>query len=281
MSANEGWRCAACGHMVATRFCPLCGESALRPRDLTLRGILDQAIEAFTSVDRPLLRSLRGLVTRPGFLTVAYMTGQRKPYTRPLQLFLIANVLFFAAQFSIGARVFSMPLVTHLNGQIWSAAARHMVEGRLQSKQMTIEQYAPLFDQAVALNAKSLIVLMVVPFALLPALLFYRRKRPFLTHLVFALHFYAFVLLLFCCALAAVGVSLVLGGRGLDSEEFDHVLSLIEVGVCAVYLYFAAGRVYGGKTAARLISIVPLVVAAGGIVLGYRFSLFLITLYST
>lgn len=53
------------------------------------------------------------------------------------------------------------------------------------------------------LNAKSLIVLMTMPFALLLPLILLRERRPFMVHVRFSLHLYTFLLLLFCIALLA------------------------------------------------------------------------------
>jgi hypothetical protein len=253
----------------------------LHAQDLTLRGFLRQVAEACTNIDGPLLRSLRCLVAKPGALTVAYLQGQRRPYTPPLQLFLVANVLFFAMQSVTGAKIFSTPLNQHLHSDIWGGVAQQLVSHRLQSRHTTESLYAPAFDQAVALNAKSLIVVMVLPFALLPALGFYRSRRPFVAHVVFSLHFYAFLLLLLCVSLTVVGGSLMFGGPGLESPTFDHALSIIELLLCATYLYIAVGTVYGAKGATRILQVLPLAVAVGVIFLGYRFALFLITLSST
>lgn len=279
--ASERWKCPTCNNVVATPFCPTCGECPLRARDLTLRGLFTQVALACTSMDGPFIRSIRCLVMRPGMLTVAYLQGQRKPYTLPLQLFLVANVLFFAMQSLVGAKIFSTPLEQHLHSDIWGGVAQQLVIHRLETRQTTLGLYAPVFNQAVALNAKSLIVVMVLPFALLPAILFYRSRRPFVTHIVFSLHFYAFLLLLLCLSLTAVGVNLLFGGHGLESESFDHVLSIVELVVCATYLYVAAGTVYGSRRTARILTVLPLAVAVVGIFLGYRFALLLITLYST
>jgi hypothetical protein len=212
---------------------------------------------------------------------VAYLEGQRKPYTLPLQLFFVANVLFFAMQALTGAKIFSTPLDQHLHHDIWGGVAQRLVAHRLETRTATVDLYAPVFNQAVALNAKSLIVLMVLPFALLPALVFYRSRRPFVARIVFSLHFYAFLLLLLWISLTAVGANQLSGGPGLESEGFDHVLSVVELIVCAAYLYIAAGRVYGARGAAGTLKVLLLTLAAGGIFLGYRFVLLLITLYST
>src|SRR5882724_13085474 len=115
---SKPWICPTCNHAVSTSYCPACGESPLRPQDLTLRGLLNQVTQACTNIDGPRLRSFRCLVMRPGRLTVAYLQGQRKLYTLPLQLFLVANVAFFAMQSVTGAKIFSTPLEKHLKSDI-------------------------------------------------------------------------------------------------------------------------------------------------------------------
>lgn len=252
----------------------------MRPHDLTLRGFFGQIALACTNIDGPILRSLRCLVTRPGFLTVAYLNGQRKPYTLPLQLFLVANLLFFAMQSLVGARVFSTPLDMHLNNQFWSSVAQPLVAHRLEAKHTTLDLYSPIFDRAVELNAKSLIILMVLPFAVFLPLVFCGKRIPFVGHIVFSLHFYTFLLLLFCVALTVVGASLLTGGAGLNSESFDHLLSMVEVTVSGLYLLVAAGTVYKERGASRVLKALVLVTVTIGIVLGYRFALLLITLYT-
>ncbi len=278
---DQQWACPGCRRALSTRYCPSCGETRPNARDLTLRGILRQAVEAVASVDSRLLRSLGSLATRPGVLTTAYLQGRRKPYILPLQLFLVTNVMFFAMQSITGVKVFSTPLASHLHDHLWSGLADHLVTQRLAATHRTLEQYAPVFDQAVALNAKSMIGLMVLPFAILPSLLFRRARLPAAAHVVFALHFYAFLLLLFCVALAAAGLDVALGGPGLRSEPMDHALSLIELAICFGCLFVATGQVYGGSRGARAFQAVALSLSVAAIVLGYRFLLLLITLYST
>lgn len=221
------------------------------------------------------------MLLRPGLLTVAYLEGRRKLYTLPLQLFLVANILFFAMQSLTGAKIFSTPLDQHLHSDMWSSVAQKLVARHVQTRRTTEAQYAPVFNQAVAQNGKSLIVLMVLPFALLPAILFRRSGRPFVAHIVFSLHFYAFLMFLFCLFLIVVGVSLLAGGRGLDSESFDHALSIAALIVCATYLYIAAKTVYGAKGIRRILKTALRTVAVVGTFLGYRFALLWITLQTT
>ena len=275
------WTCPTCRKSVPTPFCAQCGEEPLAPHDLTLRGLAEKLLHAFTSIDARVMRTARCLLRHPGELTLAWTGGVRKPYVAPFQLFLIANVIFFAVQWSTGANIFSSTLDSHLHHQDWSELARSLLTQRLDAAHTQLERYAPVFDRAAVLNAKSLIVLMTMPFALLLPLVFLRERRPFMSHVVFSLHFYTFLLLLFCVALLAARVSALIGGGGLDSPRVDTALSVINLAACGAYLYVAIGPVYGASGAMRAVQAIVLALAVGAIVLGYRFAVFLITLYGT
>ena len=274
------WNCPTCHSEVATPYCPECGERALGTQELTLRGLFDQVFLALTSIDGRLIRTFRALVSRPGQLTAAYLQGQRQPYIGPVSLFLIANVLFFAVESLTGGTVFTTPLDSHLHSQPWSAVAESLVSNRLQTLQTTLDIYAPEFDRAVARNARSFIILMALSFALLPQIMFPRSRWPFVGHAVFALHLYAFMLLLFCIATTVLAVNLV-GGAGVGPENLDAGISLSLLVACAAYLHISAGAVYGGSAPNRAFKAVVLTVGVAMIVLGYRFTLLLVTLYST
>ena len=280
-SSVAPWTCPGCGTAVTTAFCPACGERPVAPLDLTVRGLGAQALKVVAGLDGRLMRSLRRLVASPGSLTAAYIAGLRKPLVGPFQIFLFANIVFFAVQSLTHVRIFSSPLASHLQLQDWSPLARALVTDRLAAKQTTLALYAPVFDHAVVLNAKSLVVLMVLPFALLLPLVFHASRRPFATHGAFALHTYAFLLLWFCIDIALASLQQAFGGGGLASQAVDTALTLLNLAVCALYVFVAAGRVYGGPAWRRAVQAVVLSVAVVFVTLGYRFAVFLITLYTT
>jgi hypothetical protein len=76
-------------------------------------------------------------------------------------------------------------------------------------------------------------------------------------------------------------VHALFGGAGHASDTLDHVIAISLVAAWAVYLYFASGIVYGSRGLMRFLKTAALTVSVVAIVLGYRFALFLITLYST
>lgn len=237
--------------------------------------------QAFTSIDTKTARSVWTLVRRPGELTVSWMKGVRKLYVAPITLFLLINVLFFAVQSLTGETVFSSPLDSHLNHQDWSTFAHSMVDRKLDTTGLTPESYAAKFDSAVIVHAKSLIILMTAPFTLLLPLVFMRARRPFMTHVVFALHVYAFLLLLFCIALLAASASAWMGHGGLEASGVDTVLSIFNLAACGLYLYLAAGPVYDTAGGRRVLQATVLAITVAAIVNGYRFSLLVITVLTT
>lgn len=280
MTDSTEWTCPTCSASVTTPYCSACGERRLHLHELTLRGMLHQAVEAFTSLDARLWRTLGALVRHPGALTVHYRHGRRKPYIGPFTLFLLTNVLFVAMELLPGSNIFSTPLDQHLHNQPWSALAQDLVAHHLEETKTTLDAYAPVFNQSVAKNAQSLVILMVVPFALLLPVLFRKSRMPFAVHLAFSLHFHAFLLLLISAELLIPATDRWLGGAGLASPALDNGLAISSLLISATYLYFAAGRVYGSGTT-QMFKAVLLASAAAGIFLGYRFTLLLVTLYTT
>jgi len=257
----------------------VCGERQIDPRELTIAGMFGQLLQVFSSIDGRLIRSFRPLLRPPGQLTTSYLAGQRLLYVRPLSLFLVTNVFFFAVQSFSSTSIVAPPLESHLHEQDWSAVASSLVAGQLEARHTSLEQLAPLYDQAAVLNAKSLVILMVLPFTLLTALLFMRHKEPFVAHVVFSLHMYSFVLLLYCLSLVVIVLDGFFGGDGLFSPLLDNILTASLIVLIGSYAFLSVGAVYGNAGAIRAIQALLLSVAVAAILIGYRFVIFLITLY--
>lgn len=275
------WRCPNCDAVRESKFCRVCGEQPLGPHDLTFRDLLTKFGQSVSSIDGKAVRTFRSLILKPGALTVAHIRGQRRTFIGPLKMFLIANAVFFAAQSATRTNILSSSLHSHLNQQDWKDFARTVVARHVRAEGISLSDYAPIFDTAVVFYAKTLIVLMALCFAPLVALAFIGKHRPFGAHLVFSLHVYAFVLLLFCVSLGITEISLLAGGPGLAAPSLDLGLSIFNLLVAGAYLYLAIGQVYGSAGVLRICKTLILVTALGAIVIGYRFLIFLITVAAT
>jgi hypothetical protein len=122
---------------------------------------------------------------------------------------------------------------------------------------------------------------MALTFASLLPWAFFGARRPIGAHVVFSLHLYAFILLLFCVSLLAVELDFVRGGSGLLYRPLDILVSLLNLAVASTYLHISVKAVYGGRGVIAFCRTAILAVALAAIVLGYRFAIFLITLYLT
>ena len=262
------------------------GRHAIRleRRHLTLRHFLGEAAADLTNLDGRLFGTLRALVLRPGALTRAYFTGRRTRYLTPLQIFLLCNVVFFFVQSWTGARALSTPLDVHLHHLPYRAVTHEVVFGRAHREG---EEATPGFaarergfDAAVETQSRTLVVLMVPLFALCVGAVV--RRRLLLEHLVFSLHFYAFVLL--ATAVIVLGLALALAlvrAAGLPPPGVvgDAQLSGLLLASYVAYLVVAIGRVYDTSRPGALVRGAAL---GGGIVLVlvlYRFILFFTAYY--
>ena len=278
---SAAWTCPTCSTRRRVRYCPQCGEERLRPDDLSLRDLVTQFAKKTSSVDGKLVRSWLSLLTKPGQLTAAHVSGERRRYVSPLALFFIGNAVFVGVQSLTGMNILSSPLESHLTSQDWSPFAQDLVRDRLAHRGLTLEAYAPVFDRSAIFNAKALIILMALAFTPLLALVFRGSHRRAGVQIVFSLHLYAFVLILLSAAVLLAELDLSLGGGGLRSGAVDKALSVFNLAVCGGYIYLAIPRVYSTSGWRRSASAVLLTLALAFLFVGYRFAIFLITFYTT
>jgi hypothetical protein len=276
--------CPTCGERIDATFCRTCGERRPSDRIYTLREFAHEAFEVVTNVERSFLRTCRDLVRRPGQLTAAYMRGERSRYLRPLQLFLLVNVVYFLWAGWTEIHVFNTRFSNHIEHMTYSGIVKPIAEQRVAASGLTRSEFAGRFDDKSLLLARSLIVVMVPLFALAVAAVSFRGRRsaPAVQHLVFSLHFFSVLLLLTIATMYVVVAMLALWSvaftppQGWQFEDKLAVVTMI-VGVLA-YLVPAFRRAYGdGKTVAVVKSLV-LVVALAFIIEGFRLFLFLVTI---
>ncbi len=269
---GAGWACPTCAARcdAAARHCSACGEQRL-----PLPGWR-------FSLARWRL-TLRCLVLQPGRLTADHAQGRRQPYVPPLSLFLAINVVFFVAQSLSGLSVLSIGLNSHLQGQRYSALASDMVAQRLARRPLDRERFEDRFALQQQTLAKATAIVMAPLLALASWACFRRRGGATgRTHLVFALHFYAFVLLfltVFFGLLAPLLGLLQHWGHVPAHADLDNFATAIEAVVIGSYFYLAAGRVFGAGRLWRLLAAVVLVFAVLWTLYLHRFAIFLATVW--
>lgn len=96
-----GETCPNCGSARFGRYCSSCGQKD-EPIAPTLGYFVREVVGELLNVDGKIFRSLRLLLTRPGFLTAEIFAGRRASYVAPFRLYLTASVVMFAASALFG-----------------------------------------------------------------------------------------------------------------------------------------------------------------------------------
>jgi hypothetical protein len=259
----------------------VCGERRVAEQDLSLGRFLRNVLATFTSLDTRGARSLGLLLSRPGLLTAAYVAGRRKRYLSPLQLFLIANLLFYLAAAFLPVVTLDTPLNAHLYGSPYSELARDMVRGRFASQDsVDFPRFETRFNFAAEQYAKSLFIVLVPFFALAVALLRVGRREPAGKHIAFALHLLAFQLLLGILVSAVILlVRSASEGRLLGGSSI--VIPLGVVTLLMLYLVPAFRTAYGSRWLTAVVQAVIVAALFVPAILLYRFILFLVVFFST
>ena len=171
--------CTNCGTALAGSYCSSCGQKTA-PLAPTLGYFVHELTHELLHVDGKIFRSLRLLLTRPGFLTREIFAGRRASYVSPIRLYLIASILSFAMSGLLGRYEESVNFYVTDAGETVDPAMLN----RVSEVELTI---------STALN----VWLPRAMFVLVPlfAALVMRRRRhsghTYPQHLYFALHVHA------------------------------------------------------------------------------------------
>lgn len=265
--------CVSCGAPQPARFCERCGEKRVTTHDYSIVHFGEHLVETLTHFDFRSLRALWVLVSKPGLLTRDYLDGRRKRYVGPIQLFVIINVI----SAFIGFNTFRTPLAIQEQNPPFATTKRLMAAEAQSHSGKTRDEFVREFDRTAGVQAKTWIFSMIPLYALLLTVL-YGFRRYYFEHLVFATHFYAFMLVwLFVGVMTSVGI-LRLAGVTLTDWAMQNGIGGVIVAGLAVYLYFALRRAYGDGAAPATARAMVLAVLFFPVVQLYRVLLFFVTL---
>lgn len=282
--------CVGCGTPLVGDYCHVCGErrSAGPP---TIGRFLREAGRDLLNAEGRVPATFRALVERPGTLTRDYMAGRRRPWLSPLQVFLLANLLFFITLSFTGMQGLTAPLRMQLYNQSYSETAREAVRERfLAMDSVDYAVFEARFDYASEQQAKSLVILLVPLFAVATWLTRWWQRGQGARHLVFAVHYLSVVMVLLVVMGALVRIlqlaALVgesVGARALGAPArllSEQVFTLAVLAVLAAYLFFALRTAYGDGRLAAGVRAIGLAAVTVLLIVFYRLILFFTVLYT-
>jgi hypothetical protein len=196
------------------------------------------------------VRTLRGLAT-PGWLTGEYLAGRRQRYLTPFKVYLVCAAIFFLSAPLAGFTLASL-IESDRSGTV----------GRLTSARVADnDPQRPLFNARFDVRVQSVYTIAVgIEAILLAAMLqwlFRKQQWPYGAHLVFSLHFVAFMYLLTIGA----GIAHTLGASTDLAATAGYVFLV-------PYLVVALKRVYPASIASILLkagALTVLVVSLNGL----------------
>ena len=215
--------CANCAAPLNGKYCSACGQK-IAPHNPTLTYFLHELAHELLHFDGKIFRSVRLLVTRPGFLTNEILAGRRASYVSPIRLYLVFSILAFA----LGAA-----RLAELNVE-YTPSPGETVDPQVQ---VEMEQIATAASAAVSEWLPCAMFVLVPLFAALVMLVRRSSGLNYPQHLYFALHVQAFHFLLRAFDSAVVA---------LDAARSVQTATYLLTTVGSIAYFFAAFRnVYG------------------------------------
>jgi hypothetical protein len=245
---HEQERCQNCGAPLAGPYCAECGQKGGGP-ELSVRKFFGSVLEDIVSLDSRVARTLIPLVTRPGEITARYLEGERIRYVPPVRLYIFVSLGYFLLLgFWMGSGAGSDQDFVQggdpreMAEEILRQQAEEGTEALSFSDAMTVgaaqvAEDPAAFRRSLAERLSHLMFFLLPAFAVLSWLLYRRRERYLLPHLLHALHFHVFAYLV-------LGAAILLVWTGIP---FLRVAGeFLPLGI-PVYLFLSLRRVYGGR----------------------------------
>ncbi len=92
--------CLNCGAAVHGRFCHICGQENIEPKESFWHLVTHFAYD-ITHFDGKFFSTLKYLLFKPGFLSREYLMGRRASYLHPIRMYVFTSAFFFLVFFSL------------------------------------------------------------------------------------------------------------------------------------------------------------------------------------
>lgn len=203
-------QCPTCSHEYHGKFCNNCGEKTFHAADFSIKKFLLHTVDMFTHLDGKLFNSFKYIFTRPGFLTQQNIRGARVKYAKPIQLFLLANVLVFFILHFAQTTDYTPGLGDQIYGNIsgypifqWlrpldlfiTNAITSMADAKVVASHMKVEDFADHFLINSRIYSKTFLILLVPLYSLVLFAFNFRNFKYFSQALIFAAHFLVYQLI--------------------------------------------------------------------------------------
>ena len=178
--------CKNCGNRFTGKYCNECGEKVYTEHDRTFLHFIEEGFHFLTHFEGTFFTTLKTLFTKPGQVSLDYTNGIRKKYFKLLSLFLLLVVLYLLFPIFEGL---NMKLYYHTHHDVYGPYAMKKARAVMEEKHLTDAQLTAAFQQASQKISKFLLVILIPLTALFLWAVYFKRRKYFFDHTVFATEF--------------------------------------------------------------------------------------------
>jgi len=247
--------CLNCGALLHGKYCHDCGQKNT-DINVPFKELLHEFLWDELRIDSRFFHTLAPLIIRPGFLTADYVAGKRMRYVPPLRTYVIISFVLFLLLAMTSKRSHLEELQEEpetkieikaldntpgaIVGQDINVALEDTLSFDHRFTKLVEEGYRrgtkdpELFVETLIERFAQGMFLLMPLFALLLKLLYIRSGRYYMQHLIFSIHFHAFVFLT---------ILVVTATRFLHIPVLSQWLSLLIMTI-PLYLYLSMKKFY-------------------------------------
>jgi hypothetical protein len=252
-------RCATCGAKIKGDYCRKCGEKVIVPeRDFSVSKFLTLFLGHVVHFDSKLVRSYGLLFSKPGFLTAEWTAGRRVRYMKPIQMFVVAGILFYFLFPNVSAYFSSIEeLKQGYATNSWGLNYVQFDVERVLAEKAAVAHLDPaILEHDVAKSAgkeSKTWLFLIIPLWGMVVFLFYRKRVPWLVpHLIFAMNCLTWYIL------ADVSIHLIMRMLALSDSVLKHYILQMLMSLYVPYLLLAVRRFYGSPWGETLVKAILL-----------------------
>jgi len=266
--------CKNCGSKLQENYCAKCGEKRFDKNQLSFKHFVEETFEGLVHFDNKLFRTIKTLFAKPGQLSLDYVEGRRTMYMKPIQFFLVINLLFFVL---VRSNPYSIDLYNYVHyTPFTNFNTVKIVQDKIAALGVDYVTYSYLFNERMKSESKEFIFVFIPLYGIISWLLFVRYKRLIVEHLVFATHFVAFTLCFFFLQTYLITIPFYFIQ---NSENVDMISGIISCVILGWYFAIASRRFYKAHIIWSIVTALIIGVCVVGFIQVYRMVLFYKIIY--